>query len=163
MKMDEIWRQAFLKGLRGSFSHPNPFDVLDGIEVETAGKQVEGMPHSIWQIAWHTSQWAWVIVKRFQGVEVKHETPWNNFFLEESAPPSKEAWQELIQEWKTLPKEVDKILQDFKPEITFPEWDNIDAAHLLMVLITHTSYHTAQIMALRRLLGKWEKTSVNTY
>jgi uncharacterized damage-inducible protein DinB len=155
--MEDIWRQAFLKGLQGKWSYPNPFEVLDGIDVETAGKRVEGMPHTIWQIAWHMSQWAWVILKKFQGIEVKQETPWNNFFLEDPAPPSKDVWNKLNQDWKNYPKELDASLSKFKPEITFPEWDNIDAAHLLMVIITHTSYHTAQIVALRRMLGKWDK------
>jgi hypothetical protein len=123
--MDDIWSDAFLKGIRGLFSHPDPFEVLDGLDWQTAGKRVPGMPHTIWQISRHIAGWGWAGVKKLQGEKVGDYTTENNFFPFEEAPPSREVWQEHLLTLKNLPRELEAALGVMNPESRIPEWHNI--------------------------------------
>jgi len=154
--MNEIWQDALNKGLHGVFSHPDPTTVLDDVDWETAGKRVSGMPHTLWQIARHIEAWAWAGIRKLQGAEFSDSRLGENYFPAEDAPPSREEWETYKLALKQLPEELAKVAGEINPAQRFPEWYDITAAQVVMVVLTHTSYHTAQIVALRRLLGVWK-------
>lgn len=153
--MNELWQDAFNKGLRGYWSHPDPIEVLDGINHETAGSRVKDIPYTIWQISKHMEDWAWALLKKAQGLPLPMQTQWNNYYPEEDAPTEIQ-WKGHLMALEALPSELEKTLGAFDEEIVAEEWDSVPAPHMLIILLTHTAYHTAQIITLRRLLGKWE-------
>ncbi|MCF7811558.1 DinB family protein [bacterium] len=150
-----IWLSAFKRGLRGAWSHPDPFGVLDTVDAEMAGKRVEGIPNTIWQIMCHILGWGWVMVRQIQEKPSPKFDDDSNFFPKEDGPASEEEWTEQRAKLWHLANEIEMMMKDFDPTKTFPQWDNITAADALMVVVTHNSYHTAQIVMLRRLLGAW--------
>ncbi|NQU06755.1 MAG: DinB family protein [Calditrichaeota bacterium] len=152
---EDIWKDSFKRGLRGAWSHPDPFQVLDDVDMELAGKRVEGMPNTIWQIMCHMLGWGWVMVRQIQGKPADKFDDDSNFFPKEDGPPSEEEWTVQRAKLWHLANEIEMMLKDFDPEKTFPDWDNITAVDALMVVVTHNSYHTAQIVMLRRMLGAW--------
>ncbi|MDP8237790.1 MAG: DinB family protein [Candidatus Hatepunaea meridiana] len=154
---DNIWINAYKRGLQGTWSHPDPFKVLDGVDAELAGKRVEGSPYTIWQVMRHTIEWGWIMVKKMQGVSVQSADDENNFFPKEDAPPSEDAWTAHRMALWHLANETNKLLEDFDPDKTFPEWDNITAVDALMILTTHNAYHAGQVVLLRKMLGAWKE------
>ena len=155
--MEEILSEAFGRGIRGAWSHPDPIEVIDDVDFETAGRCVEGFPFSIWQVSRHMIEWGWVLVNKLKGQPVQPHDPENNYFPVESAPPDADAWRAHRQALHELADQTAKLLKDVDSQARHPEFDNISTADLLMVLITHNSYHTAQIVMLRRMLGVWGK------
>lgn len=153
--MDENWKNSIKRGLRGAWSHPDPFEALEGVDTELAGKRVEGMPFTIWQIMRHMSEWGWIMINKIRGLPVKGLDEANNFFPQEDSPANEDTWNAHSMAFKNLAEETDKLLDDFDPAKTIPEWDNITYADALMILVTHNSYHTAQIVAIRKMLGMW--------
>lgn len=154
--MDELWKEAFTRGFRGVWSHPDPFEALDGVNFGDAGKRVPGVVHTIWQISRHMTEWGWILVKKLQGVEVKGVDEESNFFPPDDSPKDEDSWNAHKLALKALAAESGKLLDDFDAERQFPDWDNITAADALMVLITHNAYHTAQIVAARKTLDIWK-------
>lgn len=155
--MENVWRESLQRGLHGVWSHPDPFEVLNDVDFETAGKQVEGIKFTIWQIARHMSEWGWIMVKKVQNVQIKGPDEENNFFPTESAPPSEDAWIAIKMAWKALGEESEKLIKEFDPAETHPEFDNMSSADALMVLLTHNSHHASQIVTLRKALGVWNE------
>jgi uncharacterized damage-inducible protein DinB len=157
MDGNKVWINSFKRGLHGVWSHPDPFEVLDGVDFATAGKRVEGLPHTIWQISRHMIEWGWVMVNKIRGLPVKSYDKENNFFPVEDAPANKDVWSAHVMALKNLAVEASKLLDgDFDPGKTIPEFDNMTTADALMILITHNAYHAAQIVMLRRMLGAWK-------
>ena len=157
MENKDIWINSFKRGLRGVWSHPDPFEVLNGVDHELAGKRVEGMPHTIWQIMRHMMEWGWIMVRKIKDTPIKGPDEENNFFPKETAPADEDAWTAHRMALWNLAYETEKLLDgDFDPTKAIPEFDNITVADALMILVTHNAYHTAQIVMLRRMLGSWE-------
>ena len=155
--IDRNWLEAINKGLHGVFSHPDPTGVLDDVDAQTAGKRVPGLPHTIWQLARHMEAWAWAGIRKVQGQEFTDPRLGRNYFPTEDAPPSEEEWEAHKAALKRLPEELAKVAGELDAAQTFPDWYDISAAQVVMVVLTHTSYHTAQIVALKRLLGVWKE------
>jgi len=77
----------------------------------------------------------------------------NNYYPTEESPANAKQWNEHRRDLKKMGEEVKQLLTDLAPEKRFGEWDNITAVDMLMILISHNSYHTAQIVALRKAGG----------
>ena len=84
----------------------------------------------------------------------------NNFYPVEDGPSSAEHWNIHRNELKQMGIEVEEILSNLDPNKKLGEWDNSTALNNLMILITHNSCHTAQIVTLRKALGVWKKINV---
>ena len=157
MENEAIWINSFKRGLHGVWSHPDPFEVLDGVDHELAGRRVEGMTHTIWQIMRHMMEWGWIMIRKIQGAPIKGPDEENNFFPQETAPADEDAWTAHCMAFTNLAQETEKLLDgDFDPKKTIPEFDNITVADALMILVTHNAYHAAQIVMLRKALGAWQ-------
>jgi uncharacterized damage-inducible protein DinB len=146
------------RGLHGTWSHPDPMQAVDGVDYVTAGKRVDGHTFTLWQLSNHILSWAWQIVRRLQDKMPPPSDEENNFYPVEDGPSSAEQWNAHRNELKQMGKEVIELLTELDPKKKFGEWDNITALDNLMILLTHNSYHTVQIVALRKALGVW-KTS----
>jgi uncharacterized damage-inducible protein DinB len=154
---DTIWLNSVKRGLHGVWSHPDPFEVLKEIDYETAGKKVDGVQMTIWQIMRHMQEWGWIMFNRIQGRPMKGPDEESNFFPKETAPASEDSWNANILSFVALGEETEKLLlSDFEPGQTIPEFDNLTFADALMILVTHNAYHTAQIVMILKSLGKWK-------
>ena len=81
----------------------------------------------------------------------------NNYYPTEESPANAKQRNEHRRDLKKMGEEVKQLLTDLAPEKRFGEWDNVTAVDMLMILISHNSYHTAQIVALRKALGVWKQ------
>jgi len=147
--MEQYWKDAIFKGLTGVWSFPNPATVLDGVEFDYAGKNAAGLPHTIWQIANHLIEWADAALNEIKNLPVKDFKD-TNYFPVESAPANIKDWETLQTRFKELPDKTKAVLESMD-ETGATSW-GLTNTHALLILITHTAYHTAQIVTLQRLL-----------
>lgn len=153
--MDQIWVEAISGGMHGAWSHPDTLDVLEDVDHIMAGRMVDGLPFSIWQLTRHMVEWGWIMLNSMKGQDTKSPQPDdNNFFPVESAPPDAESWNSHKMAFDELSKEAAKVAREIDPTIRFPQYDNISVADSMMVLISHNSYHTGQIVMIKRLLDR---------
>jgi len=160
--MIDPFKETFARGLRGTWTHPDPLAVIEKISFEDTGKKVEGYPLTIWQISSHLLEWGWQIVNKLKGIESKNKPDENNFFPKEDAPDTETVWQTHQEAMRDLISETNRLLPDLNPEMRFLDWDNISGTDMLMILTAHNSYHISQIIVLLKILGKWDSLKVTS-
>ncbi|MBM3329373.1 MAG: hypothetical protein FJY67_07895 [Calditrichaeota bacterium] len=155
--MDDVWSRAFEHAIDGDWTHPNPSGVLDGVSASDAGKVADGLPNSIYQQAMHLLAWAdWGLCK-LRGVpfEQTREQEEANFFPSNAAPQDDAEWQRVLDRMKALGPEFDRLLPSVDPGMMLPAPSDFSHARVAIFVVAHSAYHTAYIVAMRRLLGIW--------
>ncbi|MCG3225910.1 MAG: DinB family protein [Candidatus Heimdallarchaeota archaeon] len=151
--MIEITQDVFIKGLEGHYSHISPEKALADLNSELANKNIEGFPHSIWDLLHHMATWQEVVIASITGKEID----WDNITQNKNWP---------TEESKKLDANFDKLLTKFKEDFQKVEdlvksvdfskpiasWQDNPVMQALMVAITHNSYHLGQIMVLKKNL-----------
>ena len=115
------------------------------------------MPYSIWQITEHIR----ITQKDILDFSFKKnytELNWpEDYWPKNAAPQNEEAWKNCIKEINDDLDEFIELLK--KAEDIFIPLQHGSGQTLLreaMLIADHTSYHTGEIIVLRRLLGNWK-------
>ena len=145
--------------LKKGNAHASLDDALHNITFDLLGKKVKNLPYSIWQLAEHIRIAQWDILEFCRNE--KHISPkWpDGYWPSETAPKSKEDWEKCIQKIQSDRKEFIALLNDadenlYKP---FSYGKGQSLLKETLVLADHNSYHTGEIIILRRLLNDWKK------
>jgi len=143
--------------LKGN-AHATLDSALEDVPVEIRGTVPEKLPYSIWQIMEHIRITQWDILDFSRNPDYK-EIEWPaDYWPKEAAPKDDAAWHDCI-------KQIKKDRQDF---VALLEKDGVDmytpfpwgtGQNLLreaLLIADHNSYHTGEIIVIRRLLGHWK-------
>lgn len=146
------------EGLNGGNAHVSFDEAVRDIPHDLLGTIVDGLPYSIWQIVEHIriTQWDILEFSRDPG----HVSPdWPaGYWPKEKAPAHPGDWK----------KSLDRIAADRKAFIgllhqagegihtPFTQGDGQSLFREAILIIDHTSYHTGEIIVLRRLLKNWK-------
>ncbi len=122
-------------------------------------KKPRNLPYSLWQIAEHIRIAQWDILEFSKNAN--HESPkWpEGYWPEKSKPSSEKEWQKCLQQIKNDRNDFISLLED-SSENLFTPFDYGNGQTLFreaLVLADHNSYHTGEIILLRRLLNNWKK------
>ena len=152
-------RDQLVQLLLGANAHVDVLSALKGFPAKLYGAKPENAPHSGWELLEHMRialRDLWEFSTNDKYVEKK----WPDDYWPVSAePPSKEAWhasvralEEDLKAFADLVKSPDSNLYAQIP------WGKKDQTLLREVLLAadHTSYHTGELVFLRRLLGAWK-------
>ena len=145
--------------LNGGKAHVTLDDALKNIPFDLLDKKPGGLPYSIWQIAEHIRIAQWDILE-FSHNE-KHKSPkWpDEYWPSENNPRSEIEWEKCIHQIKKDRQTFIELLKK-NQEHLFEPFSYGDGQTLLreaLLLADHTSYHTGEIIILRRLLNSWVK------
>ena len=155
MTNDETIRGELTRTLSGRGAHI-PFEAaVEGFPYELVGRRVDRIPHTMWHLVEHMRIAQWDIVDFCRDpAHVSPEYP-KGYWPQVDGPESREAWEESLAAFA-------RDLEDMKAMVSDPESDlytpfaHGDGQNLLreaVVLTDHNSYHLAQIVDLRMLLG----------
>ena len=135
-------------------AHASLEDAVKGISDKLAGKVPDGLPYNLWQLIEHIRITQWDILEFSR--DPKHKSPdWPTGYWPKSKPGD-------------LKKTVDQVIADRKTFIgllreagegiytPFPHGDGQSLFREALLIADHTSYHTGEIIVVRRLLGGWE-------
>jgi len=154
-------RDAIVNALMGLLTNGHahiPFErAIQNIPPGYRGVLAEGLPYSIWQLIVHIRIMQWDILEFAK--QAKHKSPaWpDGFWPEGPGSPGEMDWTYSLSQIRRDKQEMIALLQDPKNNIfePFP----YDKSHSLvteaLLIADHTSYHTGQIIAIRRNLGIW--------
>lgn len=126
-----------------------PFDIL--------GVKPQNLPYSIWQLAEHIKIAQWDILEFSRNAH--HTSPkWpEEYWPTEDGPANEEAWQKTLDQIQSDKMEFITLLTAEGADLYTP-FEYGDGQNLLreaMLIADHTSYHTGQIILIRRLLNNW--------
>ena len=146
--MDELLQKSLTRGLEGKYSHIDPLEAIEGIDVSLARKKVEGATHTIWQLLHHIVVWQEIFIENIKGKEANWQ-PTDNWPSEETMEVD-ENFYKLLDRYKEGIKEIKELIKtiDFYKMLSF--WEDDPVIQFIIIAITHNSYHIGQIMSIKR-------------
>ncbi len=144
--------------LKKGNAHVSFNNAIKDIPFNDLGKKPHNLPYSIWQLTEHI-RIAQNDVLEFSINENYKSLTWpNDYWPEETSPKNEDAWKECIEAIKGDLKTFIELLKVENADLLTP-FAHGGGQNLLreaLLIADHTSYHTSEIIILRRLLGNWK-------
>jgi uncharacterized damage-inducible protein DinB len=158
MLNEQSLRQQLAQLLQTSFAHADLYKALEHLDFNSLGTKLPHLPYTIWQLVEHIRIAQQDILDFSENKNYKPLKWPEGYWPKENAPRNEQEWENALQE-------IRKSLTDFTALITDEQQDLLkpfahgEGQNLLreaILIIDHISYHTGQIVLIRRLLDKWE-------
>lgn len=139
-------------------AHVTLDDALEGIPFEILGETPGGLPYSIWQLAEH------IRIAQFDILDFSRNAAYvylkwpDDYWPKEYKPGSKRDWDHCVEQIKADRKAFVDLLYAGINKLYLP-FEHGTGQTLLreaLVLADHNSYHTGQIILLRKMLNAWK-------
>ncbi len=147
------------KYLHSGNAHVSLEVALKGLPVELRGTVAPGLPYSIWQLLDHIRITLWDMVEFC--INPKHASPdWpEGYWKKDPLPASDKAWSECLKAIQKEKQRFNELLQKDATDLTaaLPHGEGQTIFMEALQLLDHESYHTAEIVVARRILGDWKK------
>ena len=144
------------KLLLGGNAHVSFTDAVKGLSPENRSKKPENMPYSIWQLVEHIriAQWDMMLFCK----DVNHKSPkWpEEYWPKESAPADDSAWNASLEQ---IDSDLDEFISLMEHSDIYQPLQHGTGQNIIreaLQIADHTSYHTGEILAIRRLLNDWK-------
>jgi uncharacterized damage-inducible protein DinB len=136
-----------------------PFnEAIQNIPFEDLGKKPHDLPYSIWQLTEHIRITQKDILDFSVNTNYK-ELNWPaDYWPKETAPKNETEWKKCIDEINNDLKAFIELLKAEDVDL-FTPFEHGSGQNLLreaLLIADHTSYHTGEIIVLRRLMGNWK-------
>lgn len=157
MDNNKILVNELTKLLLGGSAHADLNAALKGLPPNLRGVKPDKLPYSIWQLVEHIRIAQWDML-RFC-MDPNHQSPkWpDDYWPKETAPKDDDAWNDALEQIDNDRDEFIEILEhsDLYEQIPGGSGQTILLEALQMA--DHTSYHTGEIIAIRRILDAWKQ------
>jgi hypothetical protein len=148
--------------LDGGHAHATFAAAVKDFPARLRGVVPEGLPYSAWQIVEHMRIAQRDILdfsRNSDGSYVPRKWP-DSYWPESPDPPSSQAWEAAIHEIREDRNAFEALLTDASDADLIQPFGWGDGQNLLhegFLIAAHMSYHTGELIVLRRLLGDWKK------
>ena len=139
-------------------AHATLDDALKKIPYKLLAETPADLPYNIWQIAQHIRISQWDILEFSRNPKYKSPEWPKGYWPSEREPASEEAWKKCVHQIKEDRNTFIELIKNagenlYKP---IPGGDGQTLLREALVLADHNSYHTGEIIVLRRLLDNWK-------
>jgi uncharacterized damage-inducible protein DinB len=155
MDKDKALREHVVKLLRGGQASQPMEELLQGLTAETAGKKVQDLPYTIWQLLEHM-RFALYDILDFSRNPGYQEPQWpDDYWVAETAPADQAALDACIASIRTGMEEMIRLVENPESDLytPFPHGSGQTLLREAMLVTEHNAYHVGQVMVMRRLLG----------
>lgn len=146
--------------LSGGNAHATFHDAVKNISIENVGKKVQNIPYTIWQLVEHLRIAQWDILEFSR--DENHKSPkWpDEYWVKSKAPEDEKQWKESLKKIDRNLKEFIQLLKDNEASLATPfsYGDGQSLFKEALTLADHNSYHTGEIILIRRLLRIWNNS-----
>ena len=155
--------RTLIELLHGKGAHVGPEECVEGLTAESASSRPAGFSHSIWQQLSHMNYWMEYELARISGNRPPYPVHAAESWPAEPAPGDEKEWNLAVSGLRDFLGRV-QLLAEAGPDTLQRE---VEAAHsseagrsssvqaVLWQIVAHNSYHTGQIVQLRRALSLW--------
>jgi len=156
---DHALRQQLVEFLRGGSAHIDAAAALKNIPAKLHGEKPGNAPHSAWELLEHM-RLAVKDLLEFSTNPDYLEPHWpDDYWPATISPSSEEQWNASVRALKNDLKAFENLVENpesnLYAEIPWAK-DHQTLLHEVLLAIAHTSYHTGEIVFLRRTLGAWK-------
>lgn len=151
-------RKALLEFLQGKSAHASLQDALTDFPPALAGKRPAGMPHTAWQLVEHMRLTLHDLLDFCTNSEYEALEWPKEYWPKHDTPSSETAWKKSVRDLREDLKEFERLVRNPKTNLYVPiPWgDGQTVLREILLAGDHTSYHTGQLILVRRALGEWE-------
>ena len=150
-------RDSLREQVYGETSHLHLIHALEGLIPRTAGAEVGGSPHTIFQVLHHMIYWQDIAIARMRG-----ENPANPAHAAEgwsfpNGPEDASDWEAAVASLAEGLRAIETLVADEDydlDQVVNKSSDRTARGQVLMVQ-GHNSYHLGQIVQLRQQLDAW--------
>jgi hypothetical protein len=154
---DKAIRDLLARLLAWEDAHVGFDDAVADVPEHVRGRQVSGL-HSLWELLEHLRITQHDILD-FSVNPDYHEMSWpKDYWPVTPAPPSAEAWDESIVQFKRDRQTLQALAADPAIELTarIPHGDGQTYIRELVLAADHSAYHVGQLVLVRQALGAWK-------
>jgi hypothetical protein len=143
--------------LRGGQAHVPFSTAVEDLPLQVVGVKPPGLPYSIWQLVEHI-RIAQADILEFCRAPDYVSPKWpDDYWPAEAAPARVSGWEKSLEEIQSDLDSFIALISDPKADMFTPfshgQGQNLFREALLIA--DHTSYHTGEILVIRRLLDRW--------
>ncbi len=151
---------TLVKSLKDMLLKPNAHvtfaDSVKKLPEELRGVVPADMPYSIWQLVEHIRITQYDILDFSRNPDYKEMNWPKDYWPEEAAPKNDAAWKHSVAQVDKDLHTFIALLEDSKDLFApFPHGTGQHLFREAVLLLDHTSYHTGEIVAVRRMLKAW--------
>lgn len=155
--MDNI-RTALSTALQWESAHLSFHNATSDLKFTDVGKTADNIPYTIWELVEHIRIAQKDIVHFCLG-EGYEATNWpDDYWPDNTSPESQGEWQNSLQQVREDRDRMVELVEEESNDL-FKPFDHGKGQHLFreaILLIDHESYHTGQIVTIRKILGIWK-------
>jgi uncharacterized damage-inducible protein DinB len=158
MSNKEDWRAIVASSLDWEQAHSSLENALKGLPSELRGKRPNGFAHSVWELLEHIRITQHDLLDFVQDPDYEEKLVWpKDYWPLAAAPSGDKAWNESIAAWRKDRMALERFTTDTKQDLTakIPRGTGQTYLRTVLVAVDHASYHLAQIVTVRQLLGAW--------
>ncbi len=152
------FKQNLAQLLQKSNAHADLETALDGSDAKSRGIKLPHLPYTIWQLVKHLEIAQQDILAFSENANYKPLDWPKDYWPKENAPASEQEWENTLSGIKKSMADFTGLITDENNDLLKP-FAHGDGQNLLreaILIIDHLSYHTGQIVLIRRLLDNWE-------
>jgi hypothetical protein len=156
---DKQVRDHLVSLLKGGGAHATFDDAVKNMPEKLWGAKPEGIPHSAWMLLEHLRIAQWDILEFCRNARYKAPKWPDEYWPAAEEPPSAEAWDKSIQQFRKDAKAMQEMVGNSKTDLFAKiAWgDGQTILREALLVADHNAYHVAQLIDVRRLLGAWKK------
>lgn len=157
MTKKEEWRAIVASSLDWEQAHTSLENALKGLPPELRAKKPSGFPHSAWDLLEHIRITQRDLLDFVRDKDYEEKLEWPKDYWPSTAPASEKEWSESIASWKRDRQALERFTTDSDLDLTtqIPRGTGQTYLRTILVAVDHASYHLAQIVTVRQLLGAW--------
>jgi len=150
-------RQQLFRLLSWRDAHAGFDTAVTGIPPKLRGKAPNGLPYSPWQLVEHM-RITQADILEFCVDRHYEEKHWPaDYWPKARAPRSQRAWSGSIAAFRRDRRALERLVMNPRVDLfaRVPAGTGQTFLREIVLVADHTSYHTGQLVAVRRLLGCW--------
>ena len=156
---EEELRRTLAKLLRQSQAGAGLSRVVEGFPAALAGRQVEGLRHTAWELVEHLRLAAEDLVSYCRDADYEKLGWPEGYWPETTEPPSELAWHDSVRKLLAATEAMASLVEDHEHDLytTVPsaEKSRHHTLRAALILLDHNGYHAGQLVDLRLALGIW--------
>ena len=152
---DDVFRKNLVVSLDGRDAHLTFEATMTNFPPEYYNKRLGHIEYSCWELLEHMRIAQSDILDFIKNAEYK-EREWPAGYWPEE-PANQEAWENSVKSFLNDESEIRRMLEDDTTDLygPIPHAPEYTIFREVLIILNHNSYHTGQLLTLRKLLGIW--------
>ena len=151
--MKELLKTMLRAGLYGKHTHINPTTLIKSLRPEESKIRLGGYDHSIWDLLHHMVIWQDFTIQGLDGEEPDWKEIQDIEWLASDYQYKDADFHNLVEDFVKGLEKLETHIESTDPQQSIPALGNSTAAHSILVVIQHNSYHLGQILVLKNLIS----------